>query len=375
MQPNENENKINYTRLEKEIKNEQLKFRLENYKYSQEPKKSLKNKLLAWTLGGVIVAGAAIGLGYGMRDKIDDIISNLPTNSFLGDDIFLDDYNKSVKEKFEEVNKTLTSAMKPTTYPHLENSEITGIYFEEPEKSDVTIRIFYDGDIDSDFGTERWSQYSDFCSPIKYYNELVEAEESRDMLKYLESLDEVFDNMYLIESCDRISNVKLELPEKTDDYAKLFNQLYNLDNIQNEDVVRQVGFLPYYCLLEEKHYENDPEQKTYYTYKIYGISYCETKSENFDYVKKSDKLIMEEKYDKNHIKAYNRVFTYSSYDYCEDINDSYKLTGDLYRLMDQGSFEYTLQEKYFSEANLSSYFFQMQKGNFNFEQPEDSMEK
>ena len=345
---------FSYTKLNEEIEREENNRTLKNFKKSQKPKKDLKKRFLAWGLGATIFAGASIGVGAIINDQ---------TN---GDGA----YNREIQKKYEQVDETLTKAMGHSPYVHLDNAEITGMYFEEPVNDDVILKIFYEGDTENEFGVDRIDMFEDFSTNIDYYENLVEAENSNNMLYYLDSLNELFANMELCGRCDVSSTITMKLPVNTQENIDIFNDIFNIDNVKTDDLVKQIGFVPYYIDFIEKHTTENPV-RTYYTYRIYGVSYCETNSENTAYIKENDKLIINENYDNNHVKAFNRVFTFSSSTDQATINNDLRLSGDIYKIIDEVNNPYTVTDEYFAEVDIFNNYFKLLDGEKKFDKPQD----
>jgi len=259
--------------------------------------------------------------------------------------------------------------MEPTIYSELDNSEVTGLYFEEPMEDGTTLMVFYEGDRDTQFGVYRPTRAAEFNVEYEYYNNLVVAEESENMLEYLDCLNDVFANMTFVKE-ESNSFVSLHLPYNSEENKNVFNNIFNVDGL-NSNVSKQIGFTPYYVKLENSEIINQNPITHSYTYKIYGVSYCETKSESTAYIKNSDKLIMSENYDNNHLKAYNRVMTFSSIAPTDILYEELRLSGDIYMIIDGVNYPYTVTNEYFGEVNVFEDYFKMQDGKFDYEKPED----
>lgn len=345
---------FNYTKLEEEIKEQEKNRTLNYFKKSIKPKKSLKNKFLAWGLGVSIFLGAVAGTGAIINDQ---------TNGNGA-------YNREIEKKFEMVDNTLNKAMEDTFYAELENSKINGIYFEEPVDDTVNLKIFYEGLYQEVSQKALLQTFAEFEAKIEYYENLIKAEESNNMLYYLDCLNELFANMEKQDVFYGLNNITMKLPENTVENIAVFNNIFNVDNVKNDDIVRQIGFNPYYVRLVEQQSTKNPD-KTYYTYKIYGVSYCETVSESSAFIKQSDKLIMAEDYDKNHVKAFNRVITFTSSTNESLILEDKRLSGDIYKIIDGVNNPYTVTDEYFNEVDVFNNYYKMLDGNKKFEKPKD----
>ena len=344
--------------LLKEEENQYYKLlkteQVEEFKKSQKPKKKLVNKIIAWALGAAVFAGAVVGAGFLIKDKIPKT----------------DDYNLAIQTKFEQVDEILCNKLGlDSAYEVLENRKITSIEFLDPTEEDCDLKIYYEGLRTVD--NSEVTSYAIFNVLIDYYNKLVTAEETGNMLYYLDALNEVFKYMDYVEAPTPIAEIPLTLPKVTEENINVFNEIFNINNVNNPEIVRQVGFLPYHIKVIQNDYDKE-KHKFIYTYEISGISYCETKSESTCEIDDNDKLIIASNYNKNKIKAYNRVMTFTSYTQNSDGLDVYaRLKGDIYKVIDGVNNPYTVETTYFKEVNLFEAYKNMMKGNFNFEKPED----
>lgn len=313
--------------------------------------KKKSTKILARILGVFIALAAVAGSIFVV---IDQTVGNGA-------------YNREIKAKYKQATATLMKSMERTVYHYLDNAAITGLHFEEEMGDERILKVFYEGDETTQFEVVRRVRYADFSVANEDYNSLVEAEESNDILYYLDCLNELFANMSFVKNSERTSTITMELPEYNANSINIFNDIFNVNAVKTDDIVKQIGFMPYYIILTNKTIDEDAE-RTYYTYKIYGISYCSTNSENSSYVKPSERLIIGD-YDKNHIKSFDRVITFESYTDETIILEDLRLSGDIYKIIDAVNNPYTVTDYFFEEANLFEYYFMMQDGNFKFKKP------
>jgi len=361
MEENKNveNDKVSFTRLEEEIKIEEESRKLhkdnvENFKKSQRPKKKLKNKIIAWILGGTVFASAAASAGFIIHDQT------------AGNGAF----KKEVQTKFEMVDETLTNRMKQDTmYNFLHNQEITHVRFLEPQDSNAEIQVYYNAEAEASFGNYDIKCYAIFDVLLEYYNALVEAEESGNALLYLDALNEIFTHMELTEE-KRGEKILFELKEDTEENRVKFNEIFNLNDVVNEDIVRQIGFLPYHVEVVDYHYDSETFKHDY-TYKISGISYCETVSENADEVKNHEDLIIESNYNKNHIKTFQRDILFTSSLVNEaGIDINIRLRGDINMIINNRNNPYTIETTLFQEVNLLKMYEDMKDGKFDYKKPD-----
>lgn len=341
---------------------------MENFEKSQKPKKGLKRKIITWALGLGIFAGAAAGGVMAYKSANSDEAK----------------YIKEIKSRYEKVDDALTIMLnRYSSYRDLsENKKIDTIKFNDPGEEDVELEVYFEGDMYNSVWEKNFSYNGSatFKVLLNYYNSLVEAEQSNNMITYLDSLQEVFKNMQYktSEIHDKISF--LSNIEKTEENFAKINEVFKLD-ITNPDIIRQVGFLPYNISLVQNSYdETDPEHAYKYTYKLSGISYCETRSENSEKIELSDDLLLESNYNKKHIKAYYRDIIIKG---SEPIqfgrpDFSVRLAGDMYMICANADEEeiktledFEVNTTFFQETTIFDDFLNMKNTqNFNYKMPQ-----
>ena len=278
-------------------------------------------------------------------------------------------YNKEIDKRFEQVEDKLRSRLvRDTSYEDLINSEVTYLKFNEPSEEDVDLQVFYKGV--NDTTGELMRSYIVYKVLIDDYNSLIKAEESGNVLTYLESLEEIFIKMHY-KTDDSHIDIPCKLPEVTGENVNKFHEIFALNDVENDDVVRQVGFLPYNVELVEYDFDKE-KQEVKYTYKIFGISYCETKSESSDIVKTSEDLIINKKYDKKHIKAFNRemTFTTTTIQNIGHISEN-RLAGDIHKIIEGVNNPYAVETTLFSEINITKLFEEIRLNKTKFEMPQE----
>ncbi|MBE7090766.1 MAG: hypothetical protein E7363_02500 [Clostridiales bacterium] len=280
-------------------------------------------------------------------------------------------YNREAKHKYEQLDESLGEKMNTATfgkYYALNDHKITQVQFMEPDEESVDLKVFYEG---KDILGKNVYAYAIFEVMIDYYNALAEAEESGNILYYLDAMQKIVDTMREKESTYLSTPIDLKLPANTAENLAVFNDVFNVSDVNDPNIIRQVGFLPYHVECVEHHYNNELKRFEY-TYKISGISYCETREESTAEVEKSSKLLMEENYDKTHLKAYNREMTFSTYnDKTETLEILDRLSGDIYKIIDGVNAPYTVKTTCFEEMDLMKMFYQMKEGKFRFKKPKN----
>lgn len=316
-------------------------------------KKKSKNKLRAWLLAIFIFAAVAVGSFFIIKDQIS------------GDGA----YKREIKKKYEQVEITLIKALEVTDFDYLLKSEITHIQFLEPSEEEAKLEVFYKGNFQTSMDLELYHECAVFNSNIEDYNNLVDAEESGNMLEYLDCLNEVFINMTYDDNYLNDNNTLMELKEDSEENREIFNNVFGVDDVKTDDIVKQVGFTPFHIQLVK--YELDPDTKELdYTYQITGISYCETVSESTANVVINDRTIMNSSYDSTHLKAFNRQILFStSIDNVNKFYEEIRLQGDILKIIDGVNEPYTVETVYFEDTSLFDPFEKMMRGNFDFKRP------
>lgn len=340
------------------------KDNVKNFAKSQKQKKSLKKRVLAWALGIGIFAGAAAGATMGIKNYVDDQTTGNGA------------YRNAIQSRYEKVDETLTSRLcEDTTISSWRNFKINTIKFEDPTDSNVELNLYYEGDKNVK-ETEHFLQgRATYNVLLNYYNSLVDAEESGNMISYLDALNQVFENMDFVNCAfnEKIQSIKFEGFDE--DASEKINELFSLD-LEKEGVVKQVAFLPY--LMEITKWGYDDKTNMYnYTFKLSGISYCETVDENSDKIEQGDDLVSDKTYNQNHIKAYYRDIEISS-----KILDNYwikyddQLKWDMYDFVngDKTKSDFEIKTTYFEETNVFNVmkeYENMKNGNFDYQKPDN----
>ncbi len=358
------------TRLEEEIKIEEEsrklnKDNIKNFEKSQRPKKSLKKKVIAWCLGASIFIGAAVGAAFGIKNKIDD---NKYGNGR---------YAREIQTRYEQVDKNLHSRLYDVSPRYFFSREFNVNYlrFDEKEQG-ADLKIFAYEEHHTGGGNLIQSQLCYTFNVLQeYYESLVNAEEGNNMLAYLDALNKVVETMKFdnYTENDPINFLDGYRTLEKKDYDKI-NNLLNLD-FENDNIVRQIGFLPYHIEVSNR-IDDEETGITTYTYKLSGISYCETKTESKDKIKKSDNLLIASNYDKNHVKTYLRDIEFTSTLETSGLDFKMKnrMLGDFFMYLAGVKTKNDIQVKttYFQETNIFEEYLKMKETkNFNYQKPAD----
>lgn len=359
------------TRLEEEIKIEEEsrklnKDNIKNFEKSQKPKKSLKKKVIAWCLGASIFIGAAVGAAFGIKNKIDD---NKYGNGR---------YAREIQTRYEQVDKNLHSRLYDVSPRYFFSDEFNVNYlrFDEKEQG-ADLKVFADQKHNTAGGINRDGQVCYTFNVLQeYYESLVNAEEGNNMLAYLDALNKVvetmtFDNYKESHHLSFLNTKYREIEKK--DYDKI-NNLLNLD-FENDNIVRQIGFLPYHIEVSNR-IDDEETGITTYTYKLSGISYCETKTESKDKIKSGDNLLIASNYDKNHVKTYLRDIEFTSTLETSGLDSimETRMFGDFLMYLDGVKTKDDIQVKtsYFQETNIFDEYMKMKETkNFKYQKPAD----
>ena len=339
----------------KETDDLNVEIKNENLKSSQKPKKTLKIKILAWGLCLSILAGVIAGGTAVYKDQTTG-------NSA---------YNNLIKSRYEKVDATLNKRVFRDAYSSAKNKKINSIRFCDVGDEFANLEIYTEAEQYYRDRTEQLQGTSKYSVLKKYYDSLVNAESSNNMITYLDCLNELFENMNFerFSYSNKISNLKGNwcLPLGEDN----INKLFALD-FEQEGIVKQIGFLPYHIDVVE--WVDDVEAGVInYTYKLSGISYCETTFESHDEVKESDSSFVQQEYNKNNVKAYYRDFTFTSSQekgaYC---TKQERLTEDLKLFLYDEKSNFEIKTIYFEEINVFNplkEYENMKSGKFDFKKP------
>lgn len=327
---------------------------VKKFKKSQKPKRNLKKTLLSWILGVAIFVGAVAGVTLIYKDETEGKSA----------------YNKEIQRKYAQVDKVLTERLREDVRINMiRNNQLCELKFLETEESETKLRIIYKGQYDSGRETKGFAIYNVLEN---HYNDLVEAEKTTNVLYYLDALNTIFKEMTLVDQdlydpipCDLLSCVG-----ETQENADKFHEIFALDNIEDPNIIRQVGFLPYDIEVVDFHASDSYEYS--YTYRITGLSYCETKTESKDKLSNNENLILSSDYDKNHIKIYQRDILFSStLTNPGGIILSLRLSGDISAIINGQNEPYTIKTILFEDTNLMDIFETLKFSYTKFEKPEN----
>lgn len=350
--------------LEEEIKIEEESRKLnkdnvKNFEKSQKPKKSLKNKIISWALGLGVLAGSVAGGVSIYKNNFSEKAK----------------YNKEIQTKFEQVDATLTERIyRDTDYKIFDsNQKIEYLRFNDESGEEKILEVFFEGDKVNQASGRNYSYDGSATYKVleEYYNSLVDAEESNNMLTYLDALNQVFETMEYQKS-EIHDKIEWTNAEKTEENVAKINELFALD-FEDDNIVKQVGFLPYNIEVIEWNSDDENHNVTY-TYKIHGISYCETKNESKTTVQNNDDLIMNSDYDKSHIETYYRDITFSSCCHFGRFEpDKFdRLQGDILMYIDglYSKDDISIKTTYFQKTDLFENYNLIKEGKTKFNVPE-----
>lgn len=319
-------------------------------KEKQKNKKGLKKRIIAWALGLGVFAGGVAG------------VKAYKEYNTTGNGA----YNKLIEANFEQANKSLSSQLRQTVG---ENKTIKSLKFQDEN----FLEVYYDGNSINPVSkkTDYYSCYAIYEYATEYYYQLINAEKENNMINYLEVLNNVFSTMSYINSemytkVNFVSNI-----ENTEQNNKKLSKLFALD-VEKENVNKQIGFLPYDIHIEKWDVDFDNKSVSY-TYRLSGISYCETDSENSVKIESGEDLFLANSYDKKHIKTYYRDFTISgTNNYIHFIPFKHQLLSLELEAYLNGEKDLEVKTTYFEETNILDEFLNMRTTyNFNYKKPAD----
>ncbi|MGN1208301.1 MAG: hypothetical protein ACI4TI_02430, partial [Christensenellales bacterium] len=336
------------------------KDNLKNFKKSRKAKKSLKKRVLAWGLGLSVLAGA----GFGVTSYVQD--------GQTGNRAYVNE----VKSRYEMVDKTLTNKLYEdiSEFSNARDRKVNVIRFEKADDEKADIRLFYEAK--QEFSGQKDFQYYGsalYSVDSTCYDAVVSAEESGNMIEYLDCLNVVFSEMELVSKnyCAELEDILRY--NHNDIFRAAGNEIFALD-FEQEGIVKQVGFLPLYI---EKTVWESAGLGIKYTFRISGISYCQTTFESHDEVKKDTQYVGDASFDENHVKAYYRDFDISSFEPRENHPAvETQLQNDIANVVDgkKSVDEFEVNTTYFQDVNVYNAFeeyLSMQGGNFDYKKPEN----
>lgn len=342
------EKNVRYSRVDEEFceeENEQLiRNRISKRRRLEKKRKRLKRNIIRCCIIVILIIGA-VGI----------------YKNYFSEEA---KYKKELKNAFNVAQEKLEQKLnRHATYGRLRNEKIEYIYFEE--SPDVPLlKVFYEGQDD-----EIFEGYAVFSVLENYYNSLVSAEESGNILTYINCLNDIFENMDFEYDRSCRKQDMMYFVENTPENATQINQLLALD-IENENVVRQIGFLPFNIDVLEWNKDNETG-KLNYTYKIHGISYCETVNPSTEDIKQNSSLVIESNYNKNKVKAYYRNITFSSSVIMEEglfYNKNSYLSKVIWHYVAGNitSEDLNIETTLFEDCDLFDNYIKMYKGDFDF---------
>ena len=213
--------------------------------YAELEGKQKKRRGIAWVLGALAFGGAAYA-GYKLYE---------------GSDLA---YNNDIESAYVETVETelMTRLQYDYSYP-IRDVKINNIRFgETDEEGTLPVDIYYTGDTTSGRTINVWAIYK---LAVKFYNTLVEADNSGDVLKYVEALNDCFKNMEFVREKDSFFSNDLELDENQ---AQKFNEIFMSE--WGED---QMGFLPYYIERVEAKSINEGKYNSQHTFRVKGFNF------------------------------------------------------------------------------------------------------
>jgi len=213
--------------------------------YAELEGKQKKRRSIAWVLGALAFGGAAYA-GYKLYE---------------GSDLA---YNNQIESAYVETVETeLVTRLNYDLPYELQDVRINNIIFGDAnEDGKLPVDVYYTGAIPD--GRVR-NVRAIYELAVKYYNNLVEADNSGDIMKYVEALNACFANMEYVDEENTPYSNDLELDENQ---AQKFNEIFMSE--WGED---QVGFLPYFIELMEINKIEEGNYNREYKFKVKGFNF------------------------------------------------------------------------------------------------------
>lgn len=282
-----------------------------------------------------------------------------------------DPYNIEIKFAYEKVKKELVIHLHddgPYSIDH-KTIKIHNIIFGDLDEEDnIFVDIYYTAttihhtNTGSTKGNELQFLYV-YKLAVQYYNALVDANNSGDVLKYLEALNACFKNMkYYREEASGYSN-DLELDENQ---AQQFNEIFFAE--WGED---QGGFLPYFI---ERTEINDIEEGNYdteYRFIVKGFNFVKNSNGTFKLPSNTVATILTLDAAKGQVDVYEQELEVSfKFDFSKLRYDNDKwFSGLMRRYLDGQDVAVSFNTVRTQKVDVTEKFIKMTMGQFDFEQP------
>ena len=213
--------------------------------YAELEGKQKKRRSIAWVLGALAFGGAAYA-GYKLYE---------------GSDLA---YNHQIESAYVETVETELMTRLQYDLPYdLKDVRINNIIFGDANEDGVLpVDVYYTGAI-PEGGVRNVRAIYELA--VKYYNNLVEADNSGDIMKYVEALNSCFANMEYVDEENTLYSNDLELDENQ---AQKFNEFFLGE--WGED---QIGFLPYYIERIEAKSIEEGDYTSEHTFRVKGFNF------------------------------------------------------------------------------------------------------
>lgn len=271
-----------------------------------------------------------------------------------------DPYNWEIRSAYQRVERKLINELQDDLPYSLRNRKINHLIFGDvDEEGNLRVDIYYAGE--TELGND-FNVLAVYKLAVQYYNALVEADNSGDILKYLEVLDACFENMeYIREDRSYLSN-DLGLDDKE---VKQFNEFYLSE--WGED---QVGFLPYFIKEVNAEAINEGNYNLEYTFIVKGFNFVKNPNGAFKLPNYSE-LISTVKYPISSVDVYDQDIEITfKFDKSKFIPDSNKAFSILIRRHFIGKdMSVTFNTVSSKKPDVTEKFIKMTMGQFDFKQP------
>ena len=271
-----------------------------------------------------------------------------------------DPYNQEIKSVYEEVESEFLTKLHYDLPYELQDVRINNIIFGDAnEDGKLPVDIYYTGTGIQGVELNVMAMYE---LAVKYYNNLVEADNSGDMLKYVEALNACFKNMKCVdEKMTHYSN-DLELDENQ---AQKFNEIFMSE--WGED---QIGFLPYFIERVNVKNINEGNYNLEYTFRVKGFNFVKN-SNGAIKLPNINGTILTLNAGKSQVDVYEQDFEISfKIDHSKIFVAAGKeLRGLISRYLNERDIAVSFNTVSTNKVDLTENFIKMTMGQFDFKQP------
>lgn len=271
-----------------------------------------------------------------------------------------DPYNQEIKSAYQRVERKLINELRYDLPYDLQDVRINNIIFSDVnEEGNLRVDVYYAGAI-PEGGIRNVRAIYELGA--EYYNNLVVADNSGDVLKYLEALDACLTNMEYVDEDNTIYSNDLELDKNQ---MQQFNDTFLAK--WGED---QVGFLPYFIDRTEINKIEEGNYTYEYIFIVRGFNFVKNPNGAFKLPSSAETILT-----LNAAKSQLDVYE-------QDIEISFKFDDNKFILVAERAFTH-LNYRYLigkdiavsfntvrtQKVDVTEKFIKMTMGQFDFKQP------